>query len=137
MSETYPLFSVAGGKFHRPVNPIIERKDAFKPTKTACGITVRPLNYFASNEDAESHTGGRLAKWLCKRCGQERAAPADFVFASQDGADFYVSREDNPEPERITAPFKVGDFDMEAAKRARDWFIAKMAEDGLLVEWES
>lgn len=42
----------------------------------------------------------------------------------QDGADFYVF--DSPDAENLlmvrTAPFKVLDFDMEAASRARKWF---------------
>jgi hypothetical protein len=69
-SETYSLFSVSGGKFHRPGEPF-NRANAFRSWKTLCGVTVRPLNYFRSDADANSHTGGRLALHLCKRCAGE------------------------------------------------------------------
>lgn len=53
--------------------------------------------------------------------------PAIPIYVMQDGADFYVYR-DAALTEYIpslgrTAPFKVSDFDMEAATRARKWFI--------------
>lgn len=55
------LFSVAGGKYHRPAANTISRP--WSPTLTACGITVTPLNYFASDADANRHTGGRLSSF--------------------------------------------------------------------------
>lgn len=50
---------------------------------------------------------------------------ADLVYhVMQDGADFYVF--DAPDCEKLlmtrTAPFKVADFDMDSAMRARKWF---------------
>lgn len=64
------LFSVCGGKFHKPAGPI-HRSQSWCPTRTACGVTVTPLNYFVTTEDASQHTGGRLAAHMCKRCASK------------------------------------------------------------------
>lgn len=53
--------------------------------------------------------------------------PSFPIYVTQDGADFYVYRDEEltqyvPSLGR-TAPFKVLDYDMEAATRARQWFI--------------
>jgi len=50
--------------------------------------------------------------------------PANPIHVSQDGADFYVYRDDKRKDLLLTrtAPFKVNDFDAEAAGRARKWF---------------
>lgn len=64
---THTLFSVSGGKFHRPGKPF-DKSQAWRPTETACGITVTPVNYFKTDDDADKHTGGRLATYLCKHC---------------------------------------------------------------------
>lgn len=63
---TVSLFSVAGGKFHRPAIEI--SAPYFRPTRTMCGCEVRPLNYYATDTDADSYTGGRLARFMCKNC---------------------------------------------------------------------
>jgi hypothetical protein len=46
------------------------------------------------------------------------------IYVRQDGADFYIFSD--PEGKVLirtgSAPFKVPDFDMDAAKRARSWF---------------
>jgi hypothetical protein len=65
--EVHTLFSVKGGKFHRPSEPF-DRAKAFRETATKCGLNVTPLNYFRSDDDADRHTGGRLSRHLCKRC---------------------------------------------------------------------
>ncbi len=61
------LFSVADGKFHKPAGPM-HKSQAWCLTRTACGRTVTPLNYFKTEADAESHTGGRLRLHTCKHC---------------------------------------------------------------------
>ncbi len=32
-------------------------------------VSIKPVNYFATDEDANSYTGGRLSAYLCKHCG--------------------------------------------------------------------
>lgn len=46
----------------------------------------------------------------------------------QDGADFYIREEGGPDSvlEVWSAPFKVSDFDMDAANRARGLFESHM-----------
>lgn len=46
-------------------------------------------------------------------------------YVYQDGADFYIHDDEDCENliRNETAPFKVGDFDMAAAMKARSWFI--------------
>jgi hypothetical protein len=63
------LFSVKNGKFHKPAVPVT-REGAWLPTLTACHLTVEPVNYFATIEDADRHTGGRLSKFLCQHCAK-------------------------------------------------------------------
>lgn len=65
--ETYALISVSNGKFHKPKGAF-ERSNAFRPTDTVCGGTVTPENYFKTEADADSYTGGRLARFMCKHC---------------------------------------------------------------------
>ena len=50
----------------------------------------------------------------------------------QDGADFYSENYGHV----WTAPFKVLDFDMEGAQRARNEFINWAADMGYIVEFE-
>lgn len=47
----------------------------------------------------------------------------------QDGADFYFRIPGVREAQVNTAPFKVADFDMKAAKKARNWFIENICYD--------
>lgn len=61
------LFSTDGGKFHKPAGPI-HQSQAWCPTRTACGLTVKPVNYFEKLTDAYRYTGGRLSAHLCKHC---------------------------------------------------------------------
>lgn len=61
------LFSVAGGKFHKPSQ---DNAKPWRATKAACGLTVTPLNYFVTIADANAHTGWRLSTYMCKRCEQ-------------------------------------------------------------------
>jgi hypothetical protein len=72
--RAYALFSVRNGKYHKPAQPF-ERPLAWKPTLTVCGRTLTPLNYFVTEADADRHTGHRLSRWLCQRCGEDRPAP--------------------------------------------------------------
>ena len=67
-TETCELFSVRNGKYHKPADPVIDRAKAWRPTLTTCGIIVEPSNYFATLDDADRYTGGRLQKYLCKHC---------------------------------------------------------------------
>jgi len=64
------LFSVSNGKFHKPAHEPDNRKP-WQPTATVCGITVNPQNFFASEEDANRHTGGRLSQFMCKHCARK------------------------------------------------------------------
>lgn len=64
------------------------------------------------------------------------------LYAEQDGNYFYACQDvrffdfDFPDEKllkpiiRQLAPFKVKDYDMEAAKKARKWFIDLMAKEG-------
>lgn len=61
------LFSVKSGKFHKPAAPSTQ---AFRATRTLCGLDVEPLNYFATCEEADRYTGGRLAQHLCRHCAE-------------------------------------------------------------------
>lgn len=94
------LFSVAGGKFHRPAAPI-ERERAWQPTETLCGQTVVPQNYFATAAGADRHTGGRLFQHLCKRCAARTAQEprARFVQAAL----FDLKHDRRPAEERTAA----------------------------------
>lgn len=66
-----------------------------------------------------------------------REAMQRYVNVHQDGADFYGTPVGNDWARHIwTAPFKVHDFDMPAAERARAAFIAWCAEQGIAIEWE-
>lgn len=69
------LFSVAGGKFHKLSGPV-DTRQAFKNATSVCGLNLPPLNYFESEESANSYTGGRLSTYLCKHCAAREAAPA-------------------------------------------------------------
>lgn len=48
------------------------------------------------------------------------------LYVYQDGADFYLHSRPEMTAETFirteTAPFKVGDFDLDAARKAREWF---------------
>lgn len=63
------LFSISGGKFHKPAGPI-HRSQAWCPTRTACGLTITPLNYFVTAEDANRYVGGRLEAHMCQHCAK-------------------------------------------------------------------
>jgi hypothetical protein len=67
------LFSVAGGKFHRPSDPAVTRP--WQPTTTRCGLTVTPLNYFLTAADADRQTGGRLSIFMCATCAKRETPP--------------------------------------------------------------
>lgn len=61
------LVYVKQGKFHTMLcEPT--RDNVFRSAKTACGLTVEPLNYFKDAAAADSYTGGRLAAKMCKHC---------------------------------------------------------------------
>jgi hypothetical protein len=64
--------------------------------------------------------------------------PSFAIFVMQDGADFYVYRDsaqEHPIPSlNRTAPFKVLDYDMDAATRARDWFV-NLCSRGQTINW--
>lgn len=62
----------------------------------------------------------------------------DTIFAMQDGADFYFSYQPDVETFAMveSAPFSVTDFDMDAATRARSWFLENIAGDGRKVVWQ-
>ena len=64
--------------------------------------------------------------------------PSFPIHVIQDGANFYVSDPAGNEIHSLTrhAPFKVLDFDMEAATRARKWFIDLCSKNQRIV-WES
>lgn len=57
----------------------------------------------------------------------------------QDGADFYVTEMDECEATHTaTAPFKVLDSDMEAATKAREWFVSVYAPaNKYQLHWEA
>jgi hypothetical protein len=61
------LFSVSGGKYHYAAGAIHESA-AWCPTRTLCGRTVTPLNYYETAADADHYTGGRLAMYQCRQC---------------------------------------------------------------------
>lgn len=63
------LITVAGGKFHVPAGPI-HSSSAYCPTRTVCGMTIEPQNYFVCEADANRYTGGRLATFKCKLCAR-------------------------------------------------------------------
>lgn len=59
------------------------------------------------------------------------------VYVMQDGADFYVydgnpTKDEAESLETHTAPIKVHDYDMEAAKAARSWFMSSVKLDGTI-----
>ncbi len=64
------LFSVSGGKFHKPAGPMFQGQ-AFRSTRAACGITVVPQNYYVKVDDANRATGGRLAAYMCQHCAKK------------------------------------------------------------------
>jgi hypothetical protein len=59
---------VAGGKFHRLAEPNTPRAAAWKATRSACGRTITPQNYFDTVEEALAYCGGR-SQFLCRQCG--------------------------------------------------------------------
>ncbi len=59
------FFSVKSGKTHVAAEAVT-RDNAWKPTKTACGLIVTPLNYFEDRAAALSYTGGRDN--ICHHC---------------------------------------------------------------------
>lgn len=67
MSE---VFSVNGGKYHYPCLGV-SGVTPWTPVVALCGITVTPLNYFATVADANSWTGGKLSQYICRRCEKE------------------------------------------------------------------
>lgn len=67
------LFSVSGGKFHKPATAPT-REEAWKPRLTVCGRTVTPVNFFETAEDANLYTGGRLHLYLCRHCAAAKSA---------------------------------------------------------------
>lgn len=67
-TEIIEMVSVKGGKFHRPVNLVFTSEDARQPRLMLCGRSLEPHNYFATVEDANRHTGGRLSKYACLHC---------------------------------------------------------------------
>jgi hypothetical protein len=56
---------------------------------------------------------------------RDRGDPPE-IWVLQDGPDFYIYERErcemNDYVRHCTAPFKVSDFDLAAAKRAREWF---------------
>jgi hypothetical protein len=52
----------------------------------------------------------------------------------QDGADFYMKT--NGKKETLTAPFKVKDHDINAAKKAREWFMQECSKRGITPKWD-
>lgn len=68
----------------------------------------------------ESRTTSQRARDLLGLAFPDAPAAEKHVF--QDGRDFYVGTKRRTE-QTVTAPMRVTDFDMAAARDARDWFV--------------
>ena len=71
--NTMELFSVSGGKFHKPATAPT-REEAWKPRLTVCGRTLIPVNFFKTAHDADCYTGGQLHLYLCRYCARAKIA---------------------------------------------------------------
>lgn len=63
----WPECSLYGIEIHYAAGAI-HQSAAWCPTRTMCGRTVTPLNYYDTTADADRWTGGRLASHACKQC---------------------------------------------------------------------
>lgn len=57
------------------------------------------------------------------------------IYVYQDGADFYCHSDEacHDLVQVVSAPFRVSDFDLEAAMKARSWFIREQAGRGDII----
>lgn len=58
------------------------------------------------------------------------------LYIAQDGRDFYAYDAAGNFVEAMTAPMVVHDFDLKAAKKARQWFIGVMKASGQDFAWK-
>jgi hypothetical protein len=58
------------------------------------------------------------------------------LYIAQDGPDFYAYDEQGKFVEAMSAPMVVHDFDLKAAKKARQWFVDVMKAAGQDFTWK-
>lgn len=64
------VVSIKDGKFHIPADLEFNGggKDITNSRLMLCGLSLIPLNFFETMNEAKCHTGGRLKAHFCKRC---------------------------------------------------------------------
>lgn len=72
-TELIEVVSIAGGKFHRPMDKVFIGNTLRQPRLMLCGRKLEPLNYFATIADADRHTGGRFKQYACVHCERKAA----------------------------------------------------------------